>query len=57
MSFSTVLKFVINADDSTLFLPYKSLVDLFSDSNNELSRVYNWFLDNRLSLNVTKTTY
>ena len=45
-------------DDNTIeFLSHKSLVDLYLKYSDELSKVYNWFIDNGLSLTVTKTIY
>ena len=52
---SEVIIFVMYADDTTPFLSDASLVNLFFKANAELLKVSAWFLDNRLSINITKT--
>ena len=45
------------ADDTTLFLASKSVEELYKVANAELTKVADWFHDNRLSLNINKTNY
>ena len=45
------------ADDTTLFIDDSSIVSLSRNINMELSKLNNWFIDNRLSLNTDKTNY
>src|SRR6218665_4217522 len=40
-----------------IFLSHKSYETLFRLMNSELILVNNWFINNRLSLNVSKTNY
>ena len=54
---SSVLKFILYADDTTILLSSKSLPDLVSLINKELVLVSEWFKTNKLSLNVDKTNF
>ena len=45
------------ADDTNLFYTHKYIRCLFSDVNKELTNVNEWFVVNKLSLNVKKTKY
>ena len=45
------------ADDTNLFISSINVDDLFSDMNCELNKISLWFKANKLSLNLTKTTY
>ena len=50
-------KYILYADDTTLFttVQFRSATQI--DINNELSNVHNWLAVNKLSLNVKKTKY
>ena len=54
---SSVLKFILFADDSNLFYSNENLNVLFEVMNKELQTLTTWFSVNRLSLNVKKTNY
>ena len=59
---SSLFKFILYADDTTLFsaLDYSLSMDIPASSeliNRELSRVGEWLIINRLSINITKTKY
>ena len=54
---SNIFKFTMFADDTTLFIDDSSIVSLSRNINMELSKLNNWFIDNRLSLNTDKTNY
>ena len=45
------------ADDTNLFLHSTDLAELFDRANVNMTRLYNWFIANRLSLNLDKTCY
>ena len=45
------------ADDTNLFFSNCNIPVLFATVNSELSKISQWFLANKLSLNVTKTKY
>ena len=45
------------ADDTNLFFSNFDIPVLFVTVNSELSKIYQWFLANKLSLNVTKAKY
>ena len=45
------------ADDTNLFFSNYDIPVLFTTVNSELSKINQWFLANKLSLNVTKTKY
>ena len=52
---SSILKFQLFADDTCIFLSHKNRSTLETQLNNELSKVSNWLIANKLSLNVDKT--
>ena len=59
---SSIFKFILYADDTTLFsaLDYSLSLDIPASSeliNKELARVGEWLIINRLSINITKTKY
>ena len=45
------------ANDTNLFLRHKDISDLFETANLQLERINQWFISNKLSLNVTKKKY
>ena len=54
---SKLLKFVLFADDTNIFLDDVSLNSLKNNVNQELENLNLWFQANKLSLNVKKTKY
>ena len=54
---SSILHFVLFADDSNVFFSHKSYDELFRILNQELLLVSDWFKANKLSLNLAKTNY
>ena len=52
---STVFKFIIFADDTTLYTTLDTQEDIKDILNDELVQINNWFKVNKLSLNVAKT--
>ena len=54
---STLLKFILFADDTTILFSAQSLTELTSKLNSELKFVADWFRANKLSLNIVKTNY
>jgi hypothetical protein len=54
---SSLLHFVLFADDSNVFISHSSYSELFKILNKELILVSDWFKANRLSLNLNKTNY
>ena len=45
------------ADDTNLFYENKNIVKLFGTVNEELMDINDWFMANKLSMNVGKTKY
>ena len=45
------------ADDTNLFYSEKDIKKLFQTVNNELEKISQWFISNKLSTYVTKTKY
>ena len=43
------------ADDTNLFLTHKDISYLFETANLQVERINQWFISNKLSLNVSKT--
>ena len=54
---SPKLKSIIFADDTTLFLSGKDLLEIKRDLNSELIKLSRWFESNKLSVNIKKTHY
>ena len=54
---SNVLDTIMFADDTNLFLTHKDISYLFETANLQLERINQWFISNKLSLNVSKTKY
>ena len=45
------------ADDTSLFYVQENIKTLFDILNIELQKISQWFISNKLSLNVTKAKY
>ena len=56
-SSSDKLKFYLFADNTNLLSADKNLKSLESIFNAEISRVYNWLIANKLSLNIKKSNF
>ena len=54
---SSLLHFILFADDTNVFLSHKSFDRLLELVNFELIAVADWFKANRLSLNLSKTNF
>lgn len=51
------VKFLLYADDTTIFIQGSNLHNISITLNNELNQVTNWIKANRLNLNLNKTQY
>src|SRR6218665_562 len=56
-SISSILTFILFADDTNVFFSHTSLDKLFDVMNIELIKVAEWFNANKLSLNLEKTNF
>ena len=54
---STLLHYILFADDTNVFLSHTSYDQLFKPANKELKSTSEWFKANKLSLNVSKTNF
>lgn len=54
---SSILHYILFADDSNVFISHSSYNVLFHLANTELCAASDWFKANKLSLNITKTNY
>ena len=56
---STLFKFTLFADDSTMSTPFKpsNIVNFASVINSELQELSGWLLANKMSLNIDKTNF
>ena len=54
---SNLLRHIMFADDTNLFLADKNINILFNNMNIELQKVSSWFKSNKLSLNINKTKW
>ena len=57
ISITSVLNYVLFADDTNLFACHKNVDTLISILNKELDKVSNWLKVNKLSLNIKKTHF
>ena len=51
------MKFYLFADDTNLLYADKNLKSLESTINDELCKLYDWLIANKLSLNIKKSNY
>ena len=56
-SSSKILNPIMFADDTNLFYKHKNIVKLFATVNKELMNINDWFMANKISLNVGKMKY
>ena len=54
---SSTLKFHLFADDTSIFFSHNKLEELESIVNNELAKVSDWLIANKLTLNVDKSNF
>ena len=54
---STLLHYILFADDSNAFLSHASYEELIKIANEELAMANDWFKANKLSLNISKTNF
>ena len=54
---SEILNPITFADDTNLFLTGNNLNEMYELFNSELEKVYQWFLLNKLTINLDKTNY
>ena len=54
---SSILQFLMFADDTNIFLKHRDIDRSKELMNTELMKVHNWFLANKLVLNVSKTHF
>ena len=54
---TSLLKLILYADDTNIFLSHPDLNSLYHIMNTELTHITDWFRANKLSLNVSKTNY
>ena len=55
--FQTISGLPCFSDDTTIVSAHHDINILFSEANIELTKLYNWFCLNKLSLNIDKTSY
>ena len=54
---SNDVKFLLFADDTTIYLQGHDIINLTTTLNTELVKVNNWISSNKLTLNLNKTKY
>ena len=54
---SSLMEFILFADDTNIFYSDTNIERLFQRVNDELDRINEWFIANKLSLNIKKTKY
>ena len=54
---SEILKFHLFSDDTSIFYSHKDLRNVEMTLNNELIKVSEWFIANKLTLNVSKSNF
>ena len=50
-------KFLLFADDTTIYYSAKELTDIYNKINYDLAATADWFKANKLTLNISKTNY
>lgn len=56
-SISSLISYILFAEDTTGLYNSPSLDDLFLTVNNEIDKLNTWFSTNKLLINVTKTNF
>ncbi len=54
---SSLLRFVLFADDTNIFLSGDDVKEINKTLSKQLDKLNSWFAVNKLSLNVSKTNY
>ena len=54
---SDILQFHLFADDTSIFYPHKNLKNVEMTLNNELIKLSEWLIANKLTLNVSKSNF
>ena len=54
---SSMLKFILFADDTNIFYANKNIAELVNVVNCELSNLSMWFRSNKLSINASKSNF
>ena len=54
---SEILRFILFADDTNLFFPAVNIGDICKTVTTELEKLNEWFIVNKLSLNLSKTNF
>ena len=57
VNISQIIKFILFADDTNIFIHGNNLDNMIQTLNEELRILNEWFIVNKLSLNVDKTNY
>ena len=57
MTYATLLKFVIFAEDTTLLHADNNIKNLEKTFNKELAKVSSWLIANKLTLNISKSNF
>lgn len=57
MNASNLFKYVLFADDTTIYASDTNLTRLSITINTELNKLYDWLISNQLTLNLKKTKY
>ena len=52
-----MIKLLLYVDDITIYIYRKDVNNLICAVNNELVIINNWFISNRLSLNLNKSSF
>ena len=50
-------KRILFADDTTVYYSSRNITNIFHKINNDLNSLEDWFMANKLSLNISKTNY
>ena len=54
---SAILKFILFADDTSIFMSHRDPFILQTILNEELIKISNWLYMNKLSINISKTNF
>ena len=54
---SEKIRFILFADDTTIFIQRQNITEMVATLNNELTKLSNWIRSNQLTINISKTFF
>lgn len=54
---SEKIRFILFADDTTIFIQRQNITEMVATLNNELTKLSNWIRSNQMTINISKTFF